>query len=50
MARKMEVNYFVYSLLLLQVSWKGLDVAVNVPFLTTLARQSLHGLLAASRE
>lgn len=50
MAKKMEVKYFVYSLLLLQVSWKGLDVAVNVPFLTTSAKQSLHELLTTSQE
>lgn len=50
MARKREVKYFVYSLLPLQVSWKGFDVAVNVPFLTTSVKQSLRRLLAASQE
>lgn len=47
MARKRDVKYFIYSLLLLQVRGKGLDIAVKVPFLTTAARQSIYRLLAA---
>lgn len=46
MARKRDVKYFIYSLLLLQVSGKGLHIAVTVPFLTTSARQSVDTLLA----
>lgn len=42
--------FHIFIILLLQVSWKGLDIAVNVPFLTTAARQSLHRLLARSQE
>jgi len=50
MARKKDVKYFVYLLLLLQVIGKGLDIAVNVTFLTTAARQSICRLLASLQE
>lgn len=50
MAKKRDIKYFVYSLLLLQISGKGLDIAVKVPFLTTAARQNVYRLLAAYQD
>lgn len=50
MARKRSIKYFVYSLLLLQLNGNGIDIAVNVPFLTTAARKSIYELLAALQE
>lgn len=50
MARKKNIKYFVYSLRLLQLNGKGIDIAVNVPFLTTAARKSIYRLLAALQE
>lgn len=50
MARKRDVKYFVYLLLLLQISGKGIDIALNVTFLTSAARQSIYRLLAVLQE